>query len=406
MEGVGRDDEPPPGEEVLDLGVLDEPGSRTRRGRQGGGGGRPPLTRRTFFAAGGLVAAAGGLAVVASRGSRTAPSPPAPSASASLPSVTRRPTATSSPPPAVAVTNLGHPLLGATAAWDLFALGDDVVVRIRPSSGHVTRTALPPLGDGDVSLVPARGRLLIHPTDYGQGYVVPDDRPVVEMPAALNGVGPMLPGPDQDHVWVRSAVGQGRMHLMTLGGKEAGPTVPVPPFVGEAMPDGAGYVLFAGVGGLYRGSAGGLERITGGGLIALGALGWLTLDCDDRARCGTVLHRRDRTTQPVPLTLSPQVPPGILSPGGRTVALLDVGPAGNPGEALATVVDLASGTQRIVALPLWPEGSDGTLAWSPDGRWLFTIDETRQLRAVDARTLAVTALAPGLPPVRQLAVRP
>jgi hypothetical protein len=311
----------------------------------------------------------------------------------------------------VAVTDLGHPLLGVTAGWDLVALGHDVLLRIHLASGRITRTALPPLGDAAVSLVPARGRILIHPNDYGQGYVVADDRPVAEMPSVLNGGGPMLPGPDQDHVWVQTSwepmdgSSRRRMQLVTLAGDAAGIAVAVPLFVGDAMPDGAGYLLFEGVGGVYHGEPAGLSRLTGGALVAVGPPGWLTVDCDDQARCGTVLHRRDGTRQAVPVTLGPQAPPGILSADGRTAALVDVGPVGNPGRAQAILIDLGSRARRVVDLPLWPTGAEGTITWSPDDRWLFAIDATGQVRAVDTRTRDVVDLAPRLPPVLQLAVR-
>jgi hypothetical protein len=409
--GMGRDDEPP-SEEVLDLGVLDEPGSEPADRGPEPGARTPSLSRRTLLGAGGLVVIAGASALTATRGQASPPRAAAPSPPASAPP---SPAGTASPtpsaPPRVAILDVRHPLLGVTAGWDLFALGEDVLLRIHPATGRITRTALPPLGDDAVSLVPARGRLLIHPTDYRQGYVVADDRPVAEMPPALNGAGPMLPGPDQDHVWVQTAwmqadgTGRRRLQLVTLAGDATGATVPVPAYVGGAVPDGAGYVLFEGVGGIYRGSPAGLSRLSGGTLVAVGRPGWLTLDCDEQARCGTILRRRDGRTHAVPVTLGPPVPPGVLSPDGRMVAVLDVGAGGDPGTTHASLVDLTSGARHALGLPLTPTGAEGILAWSPDSRWLFAIDAAAQLRAVDARTRAVTDLVRGLPPVLQLAVR-
>src|SRR5918911_2234777 len=77
----------------------------------------------------------------------------------------------------VAVTRLGRPLLGAPTGWDLVALSHRELIHVDPWSGTVTRTALPPMDSGDISFVPARGRVLVHPTDYRQGYVVADGRP-------------------------------------------------------------------------------------------------------------------------------------------------------------------------------------------------------------------------------------
>jgi hypothetical protein len=402
---VGREDEPTPAEEVLDLGVLDEPASGTADpAREPSASPRPPTSRRALLVVGGLVAVAGGLAVTVSRRSGTPPTtPPTPTPSAAVrpsPSGAARPTPSPSPP--MAVTELGHPLLAVTAGWDLFALGDEVLVRIHLASGRITRTALPPLGDGGVSLVPARSRLLIHPPDFRQGYVVPDDRPVTEMPPSMNGAGPMLPGPDPDHVWVQSVAGQ--MSLVTLSGKLTGLNVTVPLYLGPGMPDGAGYLLFEGVGGVYKGGRAGISRITTGVLVAVGPTGLLTVDCDDRAQCNTTLRGRDGRTSVVPATLQPQGPsPGAISPDGTAVVVYAYGQAG---DVSATMVDLDNGATHTIDLPLDPRGAEGTVVWSPDGRWLFVVDSMSQLKVIDARTRAVSDVVPGLPPVGQLVVRP
>jgi hypothetical protein len=303
----------------------------------------------------------------------------------------------------VAVTDLGHPLLGVTAGWDLFALSGDVLVRIHPASGRITRSALPPLGDGAVSLVPARGRLLIHPPDSRPGYVVTDDRPVTEMPPPLNGDGPLLPGPDADHVWVQTLPGQ--MSLVTLAGKSSGLDLTVPPYLGPGIADGSGNVLFQGVGGVYRGGRGGLQRVSTGQLIGVGPTGVVTADCDDRARCGIVLRTHDGRTSVVPALLEPQgFNPGSISPDGTNVVVVSTN--GQGGEAAATLVELDNGASRPIELPLTPTSGEGTIVWSPDGRWLFAVDASQQLKVINARTLAVADLVPGLPSIHQLVVRP
>jgi hypothetical protein len=50
--------------------------------------------------------------------------------------------------------------------------------------------------------------------------------------------------------------------------------------------------------------------------------------------------------------------------------------------------------------------AEGTIVWSPDGRWLFAVDASQQLRVINPRTLAVAALMPGLLSIRQVVVRP
>jgi hypothetical protein len=401
---VGRDDEPPPGEEVLDLGVLDERAKERADGEQEPtGSARRGPSRRALLTAGGLTVVAGGFALAASRRGSAPPtaSEPRPSASVTRsPSVTARPSPSPSPP--VAVTDLGRRLLGVTAGWDLFALGDDVLVRVHPASGRVTRTSLPPLGDGGVSLVPARGRLLIHPPDFRQGYVVVDDRPVTEIPPRLGGDGPLLPGPDPDHVWTQSF--PGRMSLVTLTGDAAGLALTVPPYLGTALADGRGYVLFQSVGGVYQGDRDGIRRLTTGGLVAVGPRGIVTVDCDDHGNCSTVLHGHDGRTTIVPAELPVQGGPsgGAISPDGRTLVLYVYGQSG---DVSATLVDLGNGATRAVPLSLTPTGEDGTIVWSPDSRWIFAIDALSQLKVIDARTLAVADLVPGLPSLGQLAIR-
>ena len=40
----------------------------------------------------------------------------------------------------------------------------------------------------------------------------------------------------------------------------------------------------------------------------------------------------------------------------------------------ATLVELANGARHPIDLPLTATGAEGTLTWSPDGRWLFAVD--------------------------------
>ena len=143
--------------------------------------------------------------------------------------------------------------------------------------------------------------------------------------------------------------------------------------------------------------------MTTGQLIAVGPTGMITVDCDDHARCGIVLRTRDGRTSVVPALLEPQGPnPGAISPDGTSVAVYTYGQAG---DVSATLVELDNGASHPIDLPLTATGAEGTLAWSPDGRWLFAVDASQQLKVINVRTLAVTDLAPGLPPIRQLVIR-
>jgi hypothetical protein len=54
----------------------------------------------------------------------------------------------------VTITAIGHRLLDVPAVWELFARGQDVVVRSQLALGWVTRTAVPGLASGgEVSFV-------------------------------------------------------------------------------------------------------------------------------------------------------------------------------------------------------------------------------------------------------------
>ncbi|MDQ2797774.1 MAG: hypothetical protein M3Y06_11535, partial [Actinomycetota bacterium] len=110
-----------------------------------------------------------------------------------------------SPAAPVTVTELGHPLLGVRAGWELFARGDGVVIRIEPARGRITRTTVPGLrSDGPVSFVVGSNAAIVRPIDYVPGYLVPDGKPAREISASLSQVrdGPVFPGPDQNHVWI------------------------------------------------------------------------------------------------------------------------------------------------------------------------------------------------------------
>jgi DNA-binding beta-propeller fold protein YncE len=106
----------------------------------------------------------------------------------------------------------------------------------------------------------------------------------------------------------------------------------------------------------------------------------------------------------VPALLEPQGPnAGAISPDGTTVVVVSTD--GQGGEAVATLVELDNGASRPIDLPLTPTGGEGTIVWSPDGRRLFAVDASQQLKVIDARTLAVADLVPGLPSIRQLVIR-
>jgi hypothetical protein len=349
----------------------------------------------------GVAVAGAGIAVVRSRSSQPPPVPP-PQA-----------TATPSPRPSpradtdeVLVTRLGRPLLRGQAL-DVYGLADSAVVRIELATGRLTRSPLPAPGDVGISFVPVREGIFVHIDDWRPGYLVRDGGTVLEMPPTLDGAGPMLPGPDLDHVWVQSGDGT-RMTLMTTDGKPTGTSVAVAAYTDPPVPDGAGWPLYGAVGGFYRGVPGRLQRITTGVVIAPGPPGWLVVECDERDRCTASLVRRDGSRRAVPGVTSPRWPIGRLAPDARTAAVYIEDSTHVPALAL---LDLGTGRRQPIDVALGDNAWAGVVAWSADSRWMFTVDATASIVAVDSRTSSAqrvvpSTIVPAMPFIRQIAVRP
>ena len=391
MAGVSRDDESLEAE-LLDLGVVGEPTSAADESSS-----RPGMSRRGLLLTGGVLAA-GGLAVALSPRS----SSPPPSAGEPPPS---SPASASRAQPVM----LTRPLPGTRPGWELCALGADLLLRIHPATGLVVRSPVPRVGDGQVSLVPLRRGVLLRRVGPGPGYLVPDGGRTVVLAPELAGDGPVLPGPDQDHVWTVRQQGPAEVALVDVGTRRTSVVVPVPEFSTTGpMTDGDGGLLFEGVGGLYRVSPTGRLRISNAIILAVGTGTLLTLERSPRGRWQTVLRPQDGNGRVVPVPIGPQLPHGVLSPDAETVALFVVpeptGPVRTPRIGLA-LVGLRSGLLRAVDVDLTGVAADGSLAWSPDGRWVFCVDTTNGLAAVDVSSGAVSLLDPHLPSVKQLAIR-
>lgn len=350
--------------------------------------------------------AAGARLVTSDRG---APSPP-PSptgATAPLPVVvpTSSPSVRSTSTPPVRAVSLGQPLLGVTAGWELFALGDGVLLRFQFAAGVVTTTEVPPSqSGGPVWFIAAADRALIRPIDVVPGSVVPDGKPAQPMSARLSTEGPMFPGPDPAHVWVDSSERHQEFTLVALDGTPAGARIVMPPETSslEASPDGGGYVLLPATGGIYDAHPDGLHRITTGTLLASGPTGWLASECDDTHHCITVLI--DRVTgarRAVGLGRVLSGAPGQISPDGATADILT-----GVDKPTLSLIDLATGQERRVEVAFHQWVPRGSLVWSPDSRWLFVIDAEGRLQAVDPSTALAREPLTTLPRLQLLATRP
>jgi hypothetical protein len=304
------------------------------------------------------------------------------------------------------VSDLGHPLFGAAAGWELIGRGPAGVVVLDPAHGRLTRTPLPGLASSaQVSLVAGRGWVMVRPMDSVPGYLVPDGQAAQPLSGELAHGGPVLPGPDGSTVWVPTATAEGSLvALVDTLGRPTGPTLAVPrDNSGEYLPDAKGYLIFDGIGGYYDVVPDGMHRITSGALIAAGPTKWLTLECDDQHRCTTtVIDRRTGARHTLAVVTQPFRPVGVISPDGTQAAITSTDLAG-----LTTthLVDLGTGADHPLPLPSNQSSDHGVMVWSPDNRWLFVTTPSGTLYVVDAKTGQPAELDIELPPLTQLFVR-
>lgn len=371
--------------------------------------------RRWWYLLGVIVLAGAVLAAVQRQHTKPAASPsthaptvtrlePEPEPGSTTPSTT----APISRPPTspVSVTNVGHRLLDVPPDWELFARGTDVVVRIELARGRVTRTVVPALAsDASVAFLAGSSQVIIRPFDSVPGYVVQDGRVPRDSSGLLQPGGPLLPGPDANHLWVLTGTGaQSEMALVGFDGRPTGVTLPVPGDQnGIAVnSDGAGYPLVTDIGGVYDVRPGGMHRITTGVLVASGPTGFLAVECDDQHRCATsVIDRATGSRRTIgariDLSLSGS---GVISPDGSTAALLRV-------DGSVHLLDLVSGVDHSARVSLDPDGAflDNRFVWSPDSQWLFLAGPVGAVSIIDRHTMRATTLGVSLPPIQQLAFR-
>ena len=341
--------------------------------------------------------------------SATRPSPTptpssAPSSSASTPS-SPLPAASTPPTSLPSVTDVGRPLLAVPADWELFGRADASMVRIQLAAGRVTVTPFPLLSsDGPASFVVGPDRALVLSLDQIGGYSIVDGQPYQPLSDKFPLAGPALPGPDPTHIWIP---GHGNtMVLVDFQGNPTGPIVTPPADVGLMSPDGAGYMLFYGVGGVYDVRPNGVTRITTGQLLATGPTGWVADECDAQFRCATtVINRSTGARHTIAPTSDQSSQPGSMSPDGRTMAWFEGSGANGP--VVLHLVDLASGADRATTVTVDPDQyyQDGLFAWSPDSSWLFTTNATGRVYAINAKTAAVTEFSVVLGPISQIALR-
>ncbi len=306
----------------------------------------------------------------------------------------------------VTVSEAGHPLLGVRAGWDLVGFGPVSAVRVQLARGRVTQTVLPVLqSTGPVSFVAGPTQMIIRPWDLVPGYVVPDGAPARRLTGALGRGGAALPGPRPGEVWVRTTATS--LALVGLDGRRIGGSIRLPARGWWlASSNGRGGVLLSGVGEVYDVWPGGSRHI-GGMLAAVGPTRWLTVNCYRPHRCADVVIDTATGTQrqlggPPVMSVSASSP-GAITPDGTTAAVFRVTASG---QTTLHLLNLATGADQQVAVPLdQASAGTGTLAWSPDSRWLFVITAHGSLAVVNRRTQQVGGLGVRLPWLSQIAIR-
>src|SRR5579875_1189519 len=297
---------------------------------------------------------------------------------------TRTSTSVPAPPePMPVITRIHRDFLGIHAPWELFGWAGSEMVRIQFARGRVTTTQLPAVqSSGPVYFLAGSHSALIHPLDNVAGFVVPDGQPAQPEPKHLACGGPALPGPAADEVWVPPCSGnRNRLFLTRLDGRRVGPSLLVPGgSADEALPDGQGYVLLPS----YRRSQPTLDvqpdtitQLAQGPVLAVGPTRLLLRRCHDHVCLAVVVNRQTGVVRA--FRAPPATGPGLISPNGSTAALT------TPKTKLLTLLDLRTGASSMVSTPVYDSGLQ-TMVFSPDSRWLFGVDFSADLWAVNMQT--------------------
>jgi hypothetical protein len=330
------------------------------------------------------------------------------------------------------------------ATWQLVGYGPDGVDRYTPATGRRVDTPVPALGSGGpLSFAATSGAALVRPFDHTQGFAIPDGKIAEPLGGLMASGSVVLPGPDLNQVWTVMPPGtvQGswaagartpgageaasgtntvspdtigeavpaRLVLVDAQGNPAGAVIPLPETGGmnpdyAVHPDGAGSVLFDGVGGTYRLHPDATRLVTHGRVLATGPQSMVVYECDDAARCQTVvIDRATGKRRPLTTSLAEDTTGiGVTSPDGTRAALL------NRSTGKVTLADLVteSSTRSFIVGPIdVPTVEDSNLlAFSPDGRYLLATDGTR-LEVFDVAA-GSPAVALPVPPLSAIAIRP
>jgi hypothetical protein len=332
------------------------------------------------------------------------------------------------PAPALRITTVGHPLLGVTAGWELFARGPDDLLRIELARGRIIQTYVPSLetASPDVGFVVGPSSVLIRPADLVPGYLIPDGGQAQPLTGLLADGGPTVPGPaGSQAVWVTSGPPTApKLALITLAGHQSGRSIEfqpgAPQLPSTAVSDGRGDVLVTdGHFSVYDAGPGRVWSVPGT-VVAVGPTSWLLDVCNAEYRhCrNEVMDTSNGARRALPGLAAAGAPyfffwppTGVISPDGSTAAVAE---NGRNGLVTVRLIDLRTGAIRALDvvlrgptadLPLGGNANEQSMVWSPDGRWLFVAESGGQLVAVNRSTGRIEGLGVRLPAVDQVAIR-
>jgi hypothetical protein len=293
-------------------------------------------------------------------------------------------------------------MLPSPLRLDLLVTTSRSLLRADLAAGSVSSTPLPPIDStGPVFLLPVPGAAVVRPLDNVDGYLMPDNAPPEPLRARLStGTLGAFPGPNPGQIWLfEGTVDEGELLLVDAAG-----TVSLNlPFadVYPAGPDGNGGVVLAGQStpASMLADATGVEPITNAHLLAAGSSAWFVQDC--APECVKAVVDRVSGGRRVVGAIGPAIRTsclGAVSPDAASAALCIDDPAGSQLE----VFDLATGEllQSVTMSRL-----THNLAWSPDSRYLFFVDEANVLQAFDRVTGAI-ASSFAVPDTTNFALRP
>jgi hypothetical protein len=281
------------------------------------------------------------------------------------------------------------------------------VIRYRPSTQTLTTTPLPaPASTGTVSFVVTRHAAIVRPWDRVPGSLLQAGPRATKLTGRIASGGTiLLPGPDENHVWVISSDNddnQPSIREVGIDGKPTGTAITVPKKVQDPWfsiaSDGAGYLLSQGPQGVYDLRPDGAHLVPHGQVLAAGPTGYVINDCDD-VQCGmAVIGRSGDASTPVPGPPEASAP-GIVSPDGRFAAV------GDASSASVTLTNLATGRSTTVS------GFTGTdarylsqMAFTPNSDYLLVVTADG-LVPVDTATLTRGPTL-AIPDLVAIAIRP